>query len=197
MTQRLLTNTFLMTAHTASTLPLQQEPPLDRFVNGLAFIIVLVVVAVCLIGFVLVLAALLPAAGEHSKAALHRSPWRAFFIGLANYLFLGGISLLLLSTEIPPLGVIGLFIAAFLTVVTAVGLVGLVMTVGERLQILSGREMPALTQVVWGTIVLELALFLPFVGWFLLTPILLMESFGAAVLAWRHRKTDLDQILPG
>ena len=60
--------------------------------------------------------------------------------------------------------------------------------IGERLQILSGKAVSPLMQVVWATIILELGIFLPFVGWFLLTPVLLMESFGVAVLAWRNRK---------
>jgi hypothetical protein len=41
---------------------------------------------------------------------------------------------------------------------------------------------------VWGTVTVTLAGLLPFIGWFLLAPVLLMVSFGAAVLAWRNRK---------
>ena len=182
--------TFLVaTAGVAPASPLfQAEPPLDRLINGLAFSIVLVIVALCLIGFVIVLVTLLPKVSERSKAAFKNSAWRAFFIGLANYLFLGGISLLLLSTEIPPLSVLGLVIAAFLIIVTAIGLPGLALLIGERLTALSGHRMSDLKQLIWATLLLELAMFLPFIGWFLLTPVLLMTSFGAAVLAWRNRK---------
>ncbi len=173
----------------ASALLLQQrEPPLEQLLNGLALLLILVITTLCLVGFMVVLVALLPRVSERSQAALHRSPWQAFFIGLANYLFLGGIGLLLLSTQIPPLAVVGLLIIACLTIVTVIGLTGIVTLIGERMAHLRSQETSALKQLVWGTIALEFALLLPFAGWFLLTPILLMISFGAAVLAWRNRK---------
>ena len=166
----------------------QAEPPLDRLLNGVALLVALFIIAVCIVGFMIVLISLLPRVSQRSQLAMRESPWRAFFIGLANYFFLGGISLLLLSTEIPPLAFIGLVLFALLTAVTVIGLAGLILLIGDRLQSLSGREMSNLARLIWATIALELAIFLPFVGWFLLAPVLSMLSFGAAVLAWWHRK---------
>lgn len=167
---------------------LQSEPPLERFINGLALLILIFIVGLCLVAFITITAALLPQATERSQAALVRAPWRAFFIGLANYLFLGGISLLLFSTKIGPLGLIGLILTAFLTVATIIGLASLVKLIGERLASLRHRDDSALTRLVWSTVSLELACLLPFIGWFLLTPTVLMVSFGAAVLAWQNRR---------
>lgn len=166
----------------------QGEPPAERLVNGLGLLVLLVVVIICLAAFIVVLHALLPKVSERSKAALQQSPWRAFFIGLANYLFLGGVSLVLLGTEIELLSLIGLVIAAFLSGVTAIGFVGLVMLVGERLTSLHGQQISPLKQLIGGGVAVSLAGLLPLLGWFVLTPILLMLSFGAAVLAWRNRK---------
>ena len=166
----------------------QQAPPLDRLLNGVALLVALFIIAVCIVGFMIVLITLLPRVSERSEIAMRQSPWRAFFIGLANYLFLGGISLLLLSTEIPPLAFIGLVLSAVLAVVTVIGLAGLIRLIGDRLRILSGRDMSELARLIWATIALELAMLLPFIGWFLLAPVLSMISFGAAVLGWWHRK---------
>jgi hypothetical protein len=177
------------TVQAAPALPLaQQQPPIARLINGLGVLALLLVAGLCLVAFVIVLATLLPQASQRSKTALLQTPWRAFFIGLANYLFLGGISLALFSTKIEFLGLVGVVILAFLATVTMIGLSGLVLIVGERLASLHNQEMSPLRQLVWGIIVLELAGLFPFVGWFLLTPVLLMISFGAGVLAWRNRK---------
>ena len=153
----------------------------------LALLILFLFSGICLAALTVLLSALLPQAGERAQAALLRSPRRAFFIGLANYLLLGAVSLLLLSTDIPPLGLIALVIVGAVLVITFLGLVGLTRLLGERLSMLAGREMPGLKQLLWGAVCLELAALLPVVGWFLLTPILLMLSFGAAVLGWRNR----------
>ena len=92
---------------------LQSDNVLNRLINGLAVLVVVVIVVLCLLALIVMLVSLLPQATAQSRAALQRQPWRAFFIGLANYLFLGGISLVLLSTEVPPLSIIGLIILAF------------------------------------------------------------------------------------
>ncbi len=155
---------------------------------GLVALVILIVIAVASQAALTVLvAALLPRPVNRSHAAILRAPRRAFFIGLANYLLLGAVSLLLLSTGIPPLGVIALVIIAAVLVITFFGLVGLTRLLGERLSTLAGREFSGLKQLLWGAVCLELALLLPGLGWFVLTPILLMVSFGATVLGWLSR----------
>ncbi len=183
-----MTPQFLLLPVSIPALPLpQNEPPAERLINGLALFIILLLVGLCLIACIAVLAALLPQVSQRSKAALLRSPWRAFFIGLANYIFLGAISLLLVSVEVELLGLLGLLIFMFLGVISLLGLPGLVLLTGERLAKLREREMSPWQQLIWGTIALELTGLLPILGWFVLTPILLLLSFGAAVLAWRSR----------
>lgn len=166
--------------------PPQEKLPADRLLDGLALVLLLILVGVCLMAALVALAALLPNLSRRSQAALSKRPWRAFFIGLANYIFLGAISLVLFNLNIDLLGLLGLLILTFLFGVTLLGLPGLAWLTGGRLAQLRQQEMSAFKQLVWGTITLELAALLPVLGWFLLTPILLMTAFGAAVLAWRH-----------
>jgi len=167
--------------------PAQSEPPVERLVNGLGLLVLLVIVGLCLIALMAVLAALFPKATEQSRAAALASPRRAFFIGLTNYLLLGGISLLLFSIGNDLISVIGLVIVIFLSAVSAIGLTGVVTLIGERLAEMGERQISKLKQVVIGTLALALAGLLPFFGWFLVIPIVLMVSFGATVLAWRNR----------
>jgi hypothetical protein len=177
------------TSAVAPAIPLpQEEPPLERLANGLGLVILLLLMGLCLMAFFAVLTALLPTATARSQAALYHSPWRAFFIGLANYLFLGGLGLVLLNTGKEALGLVGALIIALLAAVTAIGLTGLVAITGERVAGLHATKSSPLKQLAWGTTALALAGLLPFVGWFLLTPGLLMIAFGAAVLAWRSRQ---------
>ena len=164
----------------------QAEPPLGRLVNGLIVLSLLFLGSLCFTALILLLAAFLPRVMARSQQALLASPWRAFFIGLANYLFLGGIALVLLNIE--PLAWLGVLISAALSGITLLGLTGSVSLLGERLAGLQSGDVSSLKRLIWGAITLELTCLLPFIGWFLLAPVLLMLSFGAAILAWRNRR---------
>ena len=164
------------------------QPPPNEEVQGLALLLLILALVVCLIGTMVTLTALMPGVTGRSQAALQRWPWRAFFIGLVNYVFLTGMALIIFSAAIDILNLIGVFILAFLAAVTALGLGGLTQLTGERMAAMRTSEMSPLKQVVWGAVVLELTGLLPLVGWFLFTPIILMIAFGAAVLGWRSRK---------
>jgi hypothetical protein len=171
----------------AVALPLlQAEPPARNLEEGLAALVLVALIGVCLMAFMVVLAALLPRLSERTKTALVRSPWRAFFIGLANYIFLGGISLVLLNIE--PIALLGVLILTALAVITVLGLPGLADLLGERIAGLRGRNFSPWQRLLWGALGLELAGLLPFIGWFVLTPALLLMAFGAAVLSWFNRK---------
>ena len=167
---------------------LQMNPDTSRLINVFAVLIFMFFIALCLLALIALLAALLPNVANRSQAALQHSPWRAFFIGLVNYLFLGGISLLLFSTEVEILGLLGLIILVFLISLTAIGLPGLAMLVGQQLSQLNHSQASPLKALLGGAITLEIAAMLPIVGWFILNPILLMLAFGTTVLAWRNRK---------
>jgi len=160
--------------------------PDQRADNPFVLLLVIIIVAVCLLATLILLVALLPQVSRQSQAALRRSPWRAFFIGLVNYLFLGGIIAVVSQAGIGWLNLLALLLLLGLTAVTALGLSGLVTLAGERVAALHSQAMSPLKQTIWGALLLELACLLPFAGWFLLTPLLLMISFGAAVLAWRQ-----------
>lgn len=143
------------------------------------------------LALMLFLAAVMPRATARSKAALVAGPRRAFFVGLANYIFVGGIALLLLNAG-DVLAVLGALIFLAVVSITMFGLAGLALLTGERLAELRRMELSPFKQMVWGTLTLELAMVsLPVFGWVVVAPATMMTSFGAAVLAWRNRKMDV------
>ena len=171
------------------SLPLFQiQQSVNQLIRGLTVLFLFLILAFCLVALLLTIIALLPQATNKSKLALQHSPWQAFFIGLANYVFLGGISLFTFNVGIDAIALIGLAIISCLTIVTSVGLGGLVTLMGERLSTLHNQPLSSLKQLIWAIITLTLAGAFPFIGWFLLTPIMFMVAFGSAVLAWRNKE---------
>jgi len=163
------------------------------FIDGLGILMAASVSMLGLIALMLMLMALFPAVTARAKNALVLSPKRAFFIGLANYVFVGGIALVLLNAG-DILAVFGVAIFSLLAIISALGLAGLVSLLGERLSAMRAEPLSALKQGAWASAILGIAtLALPFVGWFLILPGVLITAFGAAVLAWRNRKLDVSE----
>ena len=167
---------------------LQQEQP-QPIRDVVMLLLVILISAISLVAMIILLRALFPKAGQYSQRYLQRSPWRSFFIGLANYIFLGGISIAIASAGIEILNLVALLILGILVTITAFGLSGFAILTGERIAELRHGTTSPLQQTVWGIVLLEVACLLPCIGWFLLAPIVLMTAFGSAILAWRHRKT--------
>ena len=150
------------------------------------------------LSFMTLMTALLPRTSRRSRAALARYPWRCLLTGVVGYLVIAGLAWFfytrafiqrLLTTEIVP-GMLagGVVVLLVGLVLTFLGATGAVTFVGHRLGALSGEGLSELQQAVWGTLVGVLACFFPLGGWFLVTPGVLIFSFGAAVLGFWYRK---------
>ncbi|MEM7031035.1 MAG: hypothetical protein AAF629_15825 [Chloroflexota bacterium] len=175
--------TYLAT--TASMLQPEEQPVRDLVL----LLFVIVISAISLVALVIFIRAVFPQTSQRSQRYLQRSPWRSFFIGLVNYIFILGIIGAITSVGVDGLNLVAVLILGVLIMITAVGLSGLCTLTGQRIAELRDRETSLLQQVVWGIVTVEFACLLPFVGWFLFAPLFLMISFGAAVLGWRNRKT--------
>ncbi len=127
---------------------------------------------------------LLPGKTERSRQVIGATPGRAFIIGLVNFLFFGVIAAILAQGgEVA--GLLAIFILLVLAALAAVGLGGLVI-------LLRGRIYPetsaGLRHMVWTAALLTLGTLLPFVGWFIFAPILLLISLGAAIMVLVQRR---------
>jgi hypothetical protein len=151
-----------------------------------AFQLILIVLfsGATLAALLVLLPALLPRHVQRTKLIVQKSPGRAFLIGLVNALFFGVlIAIFLQGAELG--GLIAAIILLALLMVTAVGLAGLS-------QIVQGRLYPDGGSVKVGmktAVLLIAAGLLPFLGWFVLTPALLLISLGAAITAFVRKKT--------
>ncbi|GEM_PF-607565 len=187
-TEAMATGALVLTLSPARIL--QQAPPTSPVEDLVGMIMALGVataLTASLAALLLVLTSLLPDLSRGSQAALTRFPRRAFLIGLVNYLFLGGISLALFQLEGEITDVIGLLLLLILAGVTLLGLTGTVALLGERLAGLSSGTVSPAQQLIRGALAFVLAGLFPVLGWFVLTPVLLLLSFGSAVLVWRNR----------
>ncbi|HIP73123.1 MAG TPA: hypothetical protein EYH05_17220 [Anaerolineae bacterium] len=128
---------------------------------------------------------LLPEKAARSRQAISVAPGRAFIIGLVNLLFFGVIAAVLgQGGDVG--GLLALFILLALAALAAVGLGGLVILLRERIY---PEPAAGLRHTVFTAGLLTLGTLLPFVGWFIFAPILLLISLGAAITVLVRRKT--------
>lgn len=174
---------LILTMNAASILQQNQQAR-----EVILLLLLIIISAWSLIAIVIMLRALFPRGTQLSQQFLERSPWRAFFIGLVNYIFFAGIIAVISATGIEPLNLIAVFILIAVVTLTTFGLSGLAQLLGQRIAGLRDKVMSPFSETVWGITTLIMAALLPFIGWFFIAPVLLIVSFGAAVLGWRNRK---------
>jgi hypothetical protein len=154
--------------------------------EGLLALVALIVLGICLVALITVEAALWPGFARRARHSLETSPGKTLLVGLINYLFLGGIGLVLMN-----LGAIGVFalpLLGLLLLGTLLGLSPVASLTGQRLYALQEREVDGWQETATGSISLYLATLLPIAGWFLLLPALCLWSLGATVLALVGRR---------
>ena len=144
------------------------------------------VVALCILALLVTVAALLPGLHQRGLAALERSPWRALGLGLINYAFFGTLFVLFASIEV--LGLLALIIGLAMLVLTVIGLAVVGRLVGEQLAAWRDTPTSPLMRMVAGMATLELALFVPVVGWFVLLPLTALAGLGAVVIGLLSRQ---------
>lgn len=171
----------------ASMVLVPREDPIGKIVFA---VVVLAFGLVCFVALITVLAAVLRGPTARCRARLEEAPVRVLLTGLvgygalsglAAYLFSGAFITRLLETEIVMSWLVGGSVAvAVLVVVTLLGAPGTVAALGDRLAILHGRPIAGLPRSMLATTLAVLAGWFPVVGWFVVTPALLLLSFGTA-----------------
>lgn len=136
-------------------------------------------------GLVLACALLLPGTVERGSARARQTPGRTFALGLLwlvpNALVIA--ALMALPSVSQFLGFALLFANAALAVV---GAAGIALLMGERLR-QSGITATSPGALVRGAVALELAVVFPIIGWFIVFPLVLVLSLGAALWALVRR----------
>ena len=149
--------------------------------------LIFILLTFSLFGFFTVLNVLFPKRVSRTQGILQQAQGRSFWIGLLNILFLLPIALLLFSLGDRTVGLLkaiitipALLLLAVLLVLASFGLLSMANMVGERIM----PDQNLLKRTFWGTLLLSLACALPFVGWFLLLPGILIIGVGAVILGF-------------
>ncbi len=153
----------------------------------LRILILFILVPLCLFGFFTVMNILFPQRLSKTRNILQSTLNRSFWIGLVNVLFLLPVSVVLLSLGNTTSGLLsamimlpGLLLLGALLGLASFGLTCIVNLVGEQ----SMPDQNLLKRTFWGTLLVSLAGALPFVGWFLLLPYVLIIGVGAVILGF-------------
>jgi len=123
---------------------------------------------------------LFPARCAAGARDLEFHPWRTFFIGLSVFLPTLIVSMVLLSLPLTGLKFLGTAVLLLLLSLAAFGSGGLARLVGQRVQTTGGAS-TFYGGYVKGATLVVLTCHLPVLGWFLLTPVVLICSIGAGV----------------
>jgi hypothetical protein len=119
---------------------------------------------------------------ELAEEAIRRSPGKTIFKGLLLAGVLGVIGLALLSQPLPVGKLLGWLMILALLATSALGLAGLARIIAARV----AQMEPNLSEyacLVRAAMVLVVPGILPFLGWFLIAPLLLFAGAGAGMAA--------------
>ncbi len=136
------------------------------------------------------LAYLIPQRAERVRQTTSARPGRSFIIGLVNATFFGILAALF--SQGGELGsLLAIIILLALLGLAFIGLTGLALLLRQRFYPLHEETPHSLLAVTARTSALLVAALLsPVVGWFLLTPILLIIGLGAAIAALVRRRPE-------
>ncbi|GIK56261.1 MAG: hypothetical protein HND44_16815 [Chloroflexi bacterium] len=158
-------------------------------------IFILAISAICVVALLSLLPFLLPRRVARARHAIQSAPGRAFLIGLANALFFLVIAAILLQGGEGG-GLLAMFIVLTLLALAAIGLAGLVTLLRDRIYP-HAADTPGMSLTVRTAVLLTLASLLPFLGWFLISPLLLLLTLGAALTTFVWQEGNKAKQSPG
>jgi hypothetical protein len=115
------------------------------------------------------------------------TPWRCLGLGVALAIPIGFTVAILLSIALGPANFLGAAVIVISLAFSSLGASGMAGMMGQRLLPRSKESTSEAASFLRGAIVLELAAAFPVIGWFLVIPIAILTSLGAAafaVLGW-------------
>ncbi len=145
--------------------------------------ILVVLIGLCLAAFFITIEALFGELVEGITRSAEEKPGRAFWVGLANTVFLIAIAIGLMSlAEISTWGLVpavpGFCVGIFVAVGIVFGLTGMVRLIAGL--VFPGKDGWKLQASGAGVVIL--ACLVPYIGWFGLFPYLGLRGFGAFIL---------------
>lgn len=152
----------------------------------IALILIILLSIVTFPFYLLVVRACLPLFDQQVQMILQRSPGRSLVIGFVNLLF-WGIAVAIFGSltdsgagifAIPAIGILAMLLLGL-----TIGLGAISQMVGE----MWFSDRPLSRRTLMGALAVTLAILTPFLGWFLLLPLLGTAGIGAAFMNWLAR----------
>ena len=140
---------------------------------------------VTLVAMLVLLPALIPNKVSQAQIVLQQSPGRSFVIGLVNFIFFFVIAAVLFQGG-DFASLLALIILLALFGLAAIGLAGVVLIVQAR--IYEDGSIKEIRQTMKSATLLTLAGLFPLIGWFVLTPIVLLCCLGAVIMVLVRRQ---------
>lgn len=137
-------------------------------------------------GLVITFCLLFPTRVEAASARLEQHPWRSLLIGGAAAIILALPVIFLLSLPAGVAKFLGWALAVGALAVSGIGASGLTRLLARRMASQGMADAGSLGTLVRSSLALELAIFLPIVGWFIVLPLVTAASFGASLHALRR-----------
>ncbi len=151
-------------------------------------VLTVVVVFIMTVSFFIVVGVLLPGSVKTSRGHFEKTPGRAFQTGLIYVLVLlalfAGSVTLVRSTGLGFLNLIPLLVMLVFAYGAVVGLTAVSQSVGER----AYPDHKAYQKNAYGAALVILASAIPYLGWAILFPYLLISGFGAAAIAFNESR---------
>lgn len=150
----------------------------------IALIFLIPAAVITLVALLVAISYLWPQRTAQASQILDNSPGRCFIIGFVNFLFFG-ILVAFLSQQGEFAGLLALLILLALLGISVLGMGGFLLLLTARISPLSSdNELKARLKTA---VLLILALCAPILGWFILTPLLLITGLGAGIMALVRR----------
>lgn len=133
---------------------------------------------------------LFPSLVARAQTRVEKTLSRTFWLGLVIVIALAIPIVILLALPFGPAKFLGWVLLAASLALSSIGSAGIAAHLGERMK-QTGNNYSPLSAFLRGAVVLELAAFLPVIGWFFLWPVLLLTAFGATgfvLLNWIPRE---------
>ncbi len=120
---------------------------------------------------------------ERARIRLSITPWRCFWMGILTALIFGLPAFMLISAPSGAAKLVGWSLLALVLAGALSGAAGLTSELGRRLYGRSEDDRLPAGEYIRSAVILELAAAFPVIGWFLIIPITIITSLGAAVFA--------------
>jgi hypothetical protein len=122
----------------------------------------------------------MPGAVDAARGRVLAHPGRCLGRGLLRITVVGLAVFALLATPAGPLKLLGAWLGLVALAWAAVGAAGLAQAMGERMRDAGAGRLGPWSAFLAGAVAMELAAVFPAVGWFVVLPLLLATSLGAA-----------------